>query len=170
VGRERRQGVKVLAQPLKSRELAAALSGADAEEHWISRETKIERLDGLAVLLVEDNAVNQRVAQKMLEKLGCQVVVTRHGGEALERLAGEKFDVVLMDCQMPEMDGYEATRRIREREALTGLPVIALTAAAFPEDLTRCQEAGMNDHVSKPVTLEALGAVLRKWARNGPGI
>jgi len=170
VGRERRQGVKVLAQPLKSRELAAALSGADPEEHWISRETKIERLDGLAVLLVEDNAVNQRVAQKMLEKLGCQVVVTRHGGEALERLAGEKFDVVLMDCQMPEMDGYEATRRIREREALTGLPVIALTAAAFPEDLTRCQEAGMNDHVSKPVTLEALGAVLRKWARNGPGI
>ena len=170
VGRERRPGVTVLSQPLKSRALAAALSGAAPEAHWVSRAPEVERLDGASVLLVEDNAVNQRVAQKMLEKLGCRVVVAKHGGEALERLAAEKFDVVLMDCQMPEMDGYEATRRIRGRMGLAELPVVALTAAAFPEDLTRCREAGMNDHVSKPVTLEVLSEVLRKWIRGAPVI
>ena len=159
-----------MSQPLKSRALAAALSGAAPETHWPSRATEVERLDGASVLLVEDNAVNQRVAQKMLEKLGCRVVVAKHGGEALERLAAEKFDVVLMDCQMPEMDGYEATRRIRGQMGLAELPVVALTAAAFPEDLTRCREAGMNDHVSKPVTLEALSEVLRKWIRRAPVI
>ncbi len=173
VARDRRgdwNGAGLLTLPLKSRALAAALRDETPEAHWVSMPVNIERLDGVSVLLVEDNPVNQRVAEKMLEKLGCRVQVAAHGGEALARLDEQRFDVVLMDCQMPEMDGYEATRRIRTR-ANDGLtPVVALTAAAFPEDLSRCREAGMDDHLSKPVTLESLAAVLRKWIRTGPRI
>lgn len=173
VARDRRgdwNGAGLLTLPLKSRALAAALRDETPEAHWVSMPVNIERLDGVSVLLVEDNPVNQRVAEKMLEKLGCRVQVAAHGGEALARLDEQRYDVVLMDCQMPEMDGYEATRRIRTR-ANDGLtPVVALTAAAFPEDLSRCREAGMDDHLSKPVTLESLAAVLRKWIRTGPRI
>ncbi len=160
-----RIGVTVLTQPLKSRALAAALCGMAAEPHWVGPAATWEPVPGAAVLLVEDNVVNQRVAQKMLEKLGCRVTVAGHGGEALERLTAEQFDAVLMDCQMPHMDGFEATRRIRRMAGLAELPVIALTAAAFPEDLSRCREAGMDDHLSKPVTLESLAGALRKWVR-----
>ena len=160
-----RRGVAVLTQPLKSRALAAALCGMAEEPHWVGPPARWEPVPGVAVLLVEDNLVNQRVAQKMLEKLGCQVTLAGHGGEAMERLAAERFDAVLMDCQMPHMDGFEATRRIRRMAGRGELPVIALTAAAFPEDLSRCREAGMDDHLSKPVTLESLAGALRKWVR-----
>jgi CheY-like chemotaxis protein len=158
-------GVAVLTQPLKSRALAAALCGLEEEPHWVGPATTWEPVTGVAVLLVEDNLVNQRVAQKMLEKLGCRVTVAGHGGEAVQRLAVERFDAVLMDCQMPHMDGFEATRQIRRMAGLAELPVLALTAAAFPEDLSRCREAGMDDHLSKPVTLESLAGALRKWVR-----
>jgi CheY-like chemotaxis protein len=160
-----RRGVAVLTQPLKSRALAAALCGMAEEPHWVGPPARWEPVPGVAVLLVEDNLVNQRVAQKMLEKLGCRVTLAGHGGEAMERLAAERFDAVLMDCQMPHMDGFEATRRIRRMAGTGELPVIALTAAAFPEDLSRCREAGMDDHLSKPVTLESLAGALRKWVR-----
>lgn len=162
---QERSGLTVLTQPLKSRAVAAALCGMAEEPHWVGPAERWEPVPGVSVLLVEDNLVNQRVAQKMLEKLGCRVVVAAHGGEALARLEAQRFDAVLMDCQMPHMDGFEATRRIRGMEGLAGLPVIALTAAAFPEDLSRCREAGMDDHLSKPVTLESLAGALRKWVQ-----
>ncbi|HEU0119205.1 MAG TPA: PAS domain S-box protein [Bryobacteraceae bacterium] len=174
IGRERRMTERrkaaVLAPPLKSRDLAAALCGRPLDSGRTQRQAELERMEGTAVLLVEDNLVNQRVAKRMLEKLGCRVEVAGNGREALERLGAAEFDVVLMDCQMPEMDGFEATRRIRAQAADRNVPVVALTAAAFPEDLRRCREAGMDDHLSKPVTLESLWETLRKWVRNDPGI
>ncbi|MBL8240255.1 MAG: PAS domain S-box protein [Bryobacterales bacterium] len=160
---ERIAGVVSVAPPLKSRLLAAALAGEPAETAPHRQAPTIERLEGVHVLLVEDNPVNQRVARKMLEKLGCAVSLAQHGGEALVMLDTLRVDAVLMDCQMPEVDGFEATRRLRRNSAIPQVPVIALTAAAYPEDVSRCREAGMNDYLSKPVTLESLAGTLRKW-------
>jgi PAS domain S-box-containing protein len=110
---------------------------------------------GAKILLVEDNPVNQRVAQRMLQKLSAQVTVANNGEEALARLAAGSFDVVLMDCQMPVMDGFTATRRIRELEAgrASGirLPIIALTANVMSEDRDNCVAAGMDAHLGKPI-------------------
>lgn len=126
-------------------------------------------LEGLRVLLVEDNSVNQKVAVRMLQKLGCEITVAENGQQALEILARDSFDVVLMDVQMPLMDGLTATRLLRAREQGTGKRqvVIALTANATQSDREQCFEAGMDDYLSKPLTLEALRAVLMRWAPSG---
>ncbi len=117
------------------------------------------------VLLVEDNAVNQRLALRLLEKADCQAVVAGNGREALERLQGEAFDLVLMDCQMPEMDGYEATRQLRAMGGtLAHLPVIAMTANAMRGDREKCLAAGMDDYLSKPIKAEELTRLLSRWA------
>jgi CheY-like chemotaxis protein len=119
-------------------------------------------LQGLRVLVVEDNTVNQRVAVAMLRTLGVMADVAASGEEALEAVAAIDYDLVFMDCQMPGMDGYETTRRIRETQAR--LPIIALTANAMPGDPERCRLAGMDDHVAKPVTREMLKSKLICWA------
>jgi len=119
------------------------------------------------VLLVEDNQVNQTVAQRMLEGLGCSVGLASNGLEALEKLARERFDLVLMDCQMPEMDGYTAVTELRGREKEAGMahvPVVALTANALAGDRERCLAAGMDDYISKPFRRDALAAVLARWS------
>jgi CheY-like chemotaxis protein len=121
------------------------------------------------VLLVEDNFVNQRVAQFMLAKLGYQVDVAMNGRDAVERLASASYDIVLMDCQMPEMDGFEATRIIRDPNSAVidhEVPVVAMTANAFPEDRARSIAAGMNDFLSKPVYQTTLSAMLEKWVKS----
>lgn len=115
------------------------------------------------ILLVEDNPVNQLVAKGMLSKLGCEVVVSSHGGEALDALAHEDFDLVLMDCNMPVMDGYEATRLIRQHPQWLDLPIIALTANAMPEERERCKVAGMSDYLAKPFHREELISLLDQW-------
>ena len=115
------------------------------------------------ILLVEDNPVNQLVAKGMLSKLGCEVMVAAHGGEALKQLAQHRFDLVLMDCNMPVMDGYEASRQIRQSELWADLPIVALTANAMPEERERCRTAGMNDYLSKPFRREELQALLDTW-------
>jgi signal transduction histidine kinase/CheY-like chemotaxis protein len=115
------------------------------------------------VLLVEDNQVNQLVAKGMLSKLGCEVAVTAHGGEAIAYLEKHQVDLVLMDCNMPVMDGYEATRRIRQSGHWPNLPIIALTANALPDERERCQTAGMNDYLAKPFRREDLAALLDSW-------
>jgi CheY-like chemotaxis protein/HPt (histidine-containing phosphotransfer) domain-containing protein len=124
---------------------------------------------GIRILLVEDNAVNQQVATELLESSGASVKVANHGGEAVKILTeGEQpppFDVVFMDLQMPEMDGFMATRRLRARPELRGLPIIAMTAHALVEERQRCLDAGMNDHVSKPIDPDALFATLMRWAK-----
>ena len=117
----------------------------------------------LDVLLVEDNQVNQMVASGMLRKLGHRVVVRENGQLALEYLQSNHCDLVLMDCQMPVMDGFEATRTIRATEGLAHLPVIAVTANAMEGDREQCLSAGMNDYLTKPYSIEAMREVLERW-------
>ncbi|MEO7425278.1 MAG: ATP-binding protein [Fibrobacteria bacterium] len=121
------------------------------------------------VLLAEDNMVNRMVAMKILESLGLRVEVAVNGLEAVERWRAGGIDFILMDCQMPGMDGYEATRNIRrlEREAAAGvrIPIVALTAHAMEEDRNACLEAGMDEYLSKPVKVEALRRVLQAWIK-----
>jgi PAS domain S-box-containing protein len=116
----------------------------------------------LRILVVDDNEINQVVACKFLQKLGCQVEVARNGREAVNSIAHATYDAVLMDCEMPEMDGYEATQEIRRQEQTTTrhLPIIALTGHASSEDEQKCRHAGMDDVVTKPMTLPTLRAKL----------
>jgi CheY-like chemotaxis protein len=120
----------------------------------------------LSILLAEDNPVNQKVAQRMLEKRHHKVVVAGHGIQALEALEKQNFDLVFMDVQMPEMDGMEATARIREQEKLTGRHqiIVALTAHAMKGDRERCLAAGMDDYLTKPIRHEELDAILIKYS------
>ena len=115
------------------------------------------------ILLVEDNPVNQLVAKGMLAKLGCQVQLATQGAEALEMLEQDEFDLVLMDCNMPVMDGYEASRRIRQSGRWPHLPIVALTANAMPEERERCRAAGMSDYLAKPFRREELLALVDHW-------
>jgi signal transduction histidine kinase/CheY-like chemotaxis protein len=119
-------------------------------------------IDGPQVLLVEDNVVNQKIATRMLEKLGCRVDVASNGRDAVEMTDVVAYDLVLMDVEMPELDGYDATAQIRAREARTGahVPVVAMTARAMSGDRERCLAAGMDDYVSKPVELAELARVV----------
>ncbi|WP_028614339.1 response regulator [Pseudomonas sp. LAIL14HWK12:I12] len=115
------------------------------------------------ILLVEDNPVNQLVAKGMLAKLGCQVQLATQGAEALELLEQDEFDLILMDCNMPVMDGYEASRRIRQSGRWPHLPIVALTANAMPEERERCRAAGMSDYLAKPFRREELLALVDHW-------
>jgi CheY-like chemotaxis protein len=118
----------------------------------------------LAVLVAEDNAVNQIVAVRMLERLGHTVTLVENGAEAVRIVERGTVDLVLMDCHMPVMDGYAATRAIRALASpFDRVPIIATTANGGPSDIKQSLEAGMNDHLTKPVTLGALEAILRKW-------
>ncbi|MEY4549689.1 MAG: hypothetical protein RL685_5884 [Pseudomonadota bacterium] len=124
-------------------------------------------LAGMRVLLAEDNEVNQEVARSFLEVLGCLVTVASDGAQALDHLRQDAFDAVLMDCQMPQMDGLEASRQLRDREQHEGLarmPVIALTANAMRGDRERCLAAGMDDFLSKPFRIQELQSALVRWS------
>ena len=124
------------------------------------------------ILLADDNPINQRVALKTLEKLGYRAEAVGNGAEALEALAQRHYDLVLMDVQMPEMDGVEATRRIRDRRSAVrdhSVPIVALTAHAMKEDRDACLAAGMNDYLSKPIKPDELATALARWAGRRPG-
>ncbi len=126
---------------------------------------------GRRVLLVEDNETNQKVARLLLEKMGYSVAVAGHGREALEKLRSGRFALVLMDCQMPVMDGYEASRRIRAGEAgkeYVDVPIFAQTAYARQEDRDKCLESGMSDHLSKPLRSAELERLLQRYGLTGP--
>jgi len=115
----------------------------------------------LKTLVVEDNEINQEVARGILEMFGCTVTVSGSGAEALEFLEQQSFDAVFLDCQMPEMDGFEVIRRIRAVEKMKTLPVIAMTAYSMPGDREKCLVAGMNDYLSKPINPDLLLQILR---------
>lgn len=118
------------------------------------------------VLLVDDNAINQLVAREMLISLGAEVACTADGEEALAALEAEPYDLVIMDVQMPVLNGLDATRQWRQREAERGsarLPIVALTANAMASDRERCLASGMDDYLAKPVRREQLAAMLKRW-------
>jgi two-component system sensor histidine kinase/response regulator len=124
------------------------------------------------ILVAEDNPVNQEVALGMLQNFGCEVEVVANGREAYEISTRRQYDLIFMDCQMPEMDGYEATNAIREREAQDPrkghIPIVALTAHAMEGDHQACLAAGMDDYLSKPFTKEQLQEILKKWLKAKP--
>jgi len=131
----------------------------------ITRYTIQETRRRLNILLAEDNIVNQKLAAKILEKRGHRVVVASNGQEAIEKLKEESFDLILMDVQMPEMDGLEATKAIRNSEfGIQNIPIVAMTAHAMKGDRERCLAAGMDDYVSKPIKPEELFEVIEKLA------
>jgi CheY-like chemotaxis protein/HPt (histidine-containing phosphotransfer) domain-containing protein len=174
----RRLGMSAyLVKPVKADELQiailAALSGATRESRPASSTQELSNITGGAtparparILLAEDNPVNQRVALHILQKGGHSVLAVSNGREAVEALKREEFELVLMDVQMPEMDGFEATDAIRTRERITGrhIPIIAMTAHAMKGDRERCLEAGMDDYVAKPVHAAELLRVIQKFA------
>ena len=136
--------------------------GARREESQLAHRA---RLSGARILLVEDNAFNQELAVDVLSRAGIEVSVAANGQEALDMLGRRGFDGVLMDCQMPVMDGYAATRALREQPQWRELPVIAMTANAMVGDRDKALAAGMNDHIAKPIQVDEVFATLARWVR-----
>jgi signal transduction histidine kinase/CheY-like chemotaxis protein/HPt (histidine-containing phosphotransfer) domain-containing protein len=167
-----------LSKPVRRRELRRVLTGAVGAPVEAGQQADGEpvqaSLDGQrswepSVLLAEDNPVNQEVATAMLEDIGCHVTVVDNGQLAVDAVERERYDIVLMDCQMPELDGFGATRQIREREAQGSssrprLPIVAVTAHAMDGDRERCIEAGMDDHLTKPFSRANLVEMVERWA------
>jgi signal transduction histidine kinase/HPt (histidine-containing phosphotransfer) domain-containing protein len=118
---------------------------------------------GARVLLAEDNEINRTVAEALLSRMGLQTEIAQDGREAVSMASTHRYAAILMDCQMPELDGYEATRRIREAERGRHTPIIAMTAHSMPGDRDRCLAAGMDDYLAKPVRAKALDGVIRQW-------
>jgi CheY-like chemotaxis protein len=163
VGQGSRFWFSVPLRPTQSR----APTGTDAtapQDRMAAPPTPTGHALQVRVLLAEDNIVNQRVATRMLEKLGYRVDVAANGLEAVEAVKRAPYDLILMDCQMPEMDGYEATAAIRRAERPgCRIPIVAMTAAAMPGDREQCLAAGMDDYLAKPVTSQVLAATLDVW-------
>jgi len=172
MARARQAGIDAyLSKPVKRLELFRALAQTVGENLLETPAPAPGTTDRAKIraraLLAEDNGVNQVVARNMLKALGCEFVIVPNGKEALQAIQREHFDIVLMDCQMPVMDGYAATRAIREHQAGLGTPqrtpVIALTANALLGDAQVCLDAGMDDHLAKPYTRQQLAAVMMRW-------
>jgi len=129
----------------------------------------IKLRSGARILLVEDNVINQEVANSLLEQMGLNVDIANHGEEALKKCQTTAYDLILMDMQMPQVDGLNATRRIRELPDCVNIPVLAMTANAFAEYKTSCIEAGMNDFISKPIFPEVFYETLLRWLEHSGG-
>ena len=162
----------VLAKPILKSDLFNAVMeifGSDDAKEKRSAPTALfhpdhaAKISGAHLLLVEDNEINQQIAQELLEKAGVTVVIAENGEEALARVLEEKFDGVLMDMHMPVMDGITATRKIRKNPQLMELPIIAMTANVLESDQEKCLAAGMNDHIAKPIDPGNMIEILSKW-------
>jgi len=158
-----------LTKPVRRSQLYNALCeaiGVDAGDTPSNTPPVERRTSGVRVLVVEDNEVNRKLALRLLQRLGCSVDIATNGREAVEMTANRAYDMVFMDIQMPEMDGIEATRLIRERESATGkhLPIIAMTAHAMEGDRERCLSSGMDDYLSKPVKVDLLAQMVERWS------
>ncbi len=148
---------------------ATVAESAVEVEDFTDLEDKIEEISGVSVLLVEDNELNQEVAVGLLSEVNIKVDIAKNGQEALDKLDQHDYDLVLMDVQMPVMDGYVATREIRKQKRFDKLPVLAMTANAMQQDYEACIASGMNDHIAKPIDPRDLFGKLIKWipSRNG---
>lgn len=177
--RSKRGGSLELSKPVRRSALLKALfraRGTEPDPAWIGNETKhvapdeVDPLDGRRprVLLVEDNLVNTRLAEVVLDQIGVDVESVLNGLESLEAIRDGNFDLVLMDCHMPVMDGYEAVSRIRQEELESGghLPIVAMTANALAGDRQRCLDSGMDDYISKPFDPCELRELIQKWSRS----
>lgn len=122
-----------------------------------------EKANSKLILVVEDNLINQKIAQKMLHKLGISIAIANNGKEAVDMISSgeQKFDLIFMDVQMPIMNGLDATKELRRRDV--NIPIIAMTANAMKGDRDVCIEAGMNDYIGKPVKMDILASLLDKW-------
>jgi CheY-like chemotaxis protein len=151
---------RTLSRKTTSREIARASSSDNEPVHQLARLLK----DKL-VLLAEDSTTNQRVIVLQLSKFGLNIHVAKNGSEAVNLAETHTYDLILMDCQMPGIDGFDATAAIRTREQKSGFrtPIVGLTAQAMDGDRERCLLAGMDDYVSKPATLDKLEEILQKW-------
>jgi two-component system, sensor histidine kinase and response regulator len=168
----RQMGIRFYAhKPIRRKELLSTILAASG--HYpivvdLPKSTPAELSSsarGLQILLAEDNRVNQAIVRRLLNKLGHALVIANNGNEALSLLAQQPFDLVLMDVQMPEMDGFHATERIREIERSTHshIPIIAMTAHAMKGDRERCLAAGMDGYVSKPINARELETAIATW-------
>ncbi|WP_232418100.1 response regulator [Methyloversatilis thermotolerans] len=172
------RGALALHKPVMRGELQSVLANARVAQPRQTDAAEKGGDDGAAgpapcVLLVEDHPVNREISCDMLRELGCRVCVAENGQQALDLLDHTHFDLLLMDCQMPVMDGYQATRRIRDMERLEGrppMPIIALTANALSGDRERCVEAGMTDYLPKPLPLRALRQMMDKYVRHAADV
>jgi CheY-like chemotaxis protein len=168
-----------VSKPVLERDLIAILERASPDRREaggpaLEIRPSIPGTARVRVLVADDNAVNQRLATRMLERLGCAVQVAHNGREAVENWKRGSLDAIFMDVQMPEMDGFEATRLIREAEAtaagaLSRTPIVAMTAHALVDDRERCLSAGMDVYVSKPVTLASMATALNQAQSLGRG-
>ena len=140
-------------------------TGANSRQQTAETSEAVRKLHGAKILLVEDNEINQELVLALLTNNGLIVKVANNGREALDILNKEEFDGVLMDCQMPEMDGYEVTRKLRQQERLKDLPVLAMTANAMVGDREKVLAAGMNDHIAKPINVEEMFTIIARWIR-----
>jgi PAS domain S-box-containing protein len=155
-----------LHKPFSQSDLLATMAGIESPDSATSGPATGDKpllFPGARILLVEDNEINQQVASELLVLYGVSVTVASDGLESVEMLAENRFDLILMDIQMAVMDGYEATRRIRSDERFRDLPILALTGNALAEDRARVLEAGMNDHITKPIDPDILGRALARW-------
>jgi len=181
----RHQQLQQSLQMVLSSQQQTASSTSSQSSTLITRHTvkEAQAQTQVHILLAEDNIVNQKVSVRMLQKIGYRIDVVKNGQEAIEAIGRTSYDLVLMDCQMPEMDGLEATRKIREAESVKRevkekilpdalpltphenlrVPIIALTANAFSGDLEACLDSGMDDFLTKPVRIEELGTMISKW-------
>ncbi len=162
---EKDKRISEVLMPLRLRQLRNALLNKQDTARKPSSE-EFRATHSAKVLLVEDNVVNQMVAARMLDKFGVVYEKAEDGLEAVEKVIEEDYDLILMDCQMPLMDGFEATTQIRAYEEESGVkptPIVALTANAMVEDEQRCLDAGMDDYLAKPIESEAIGRVLERW-------
>jgi len=147
-----------------------ARAGQDKDDERTTVSTQSEArtaIAGACILVVEDNAINQQITCEVLQQAGCEVSLADNGREAVQKVHEESFDAMLMDLQMPEMDGYEATKLIRQDDRFNDLPIIAMTAHAMVGEKEKCLAAGMNGHTPKPIDLPHLFGLLREWIKPG---
>ena len=171
VGQVAEGALRRLTKPIRQSALWECIAGVSVETvPSIARRQKRRRRISLVkagrlYLLVEDSPVNLEVAVAILESMGCVVETAVNGRHALDRHASGEYSLIFMDCQMPEMDGFEATAEIRRREALSGrhTPIVALTASVVEDGRRRCLAVGMDDYLAKPFTLEQMRAMLTTW-------